>query len=133
MLPPKSGVLVYCGPMNHLTPEKLEELRQRLLSEKARLTDALSSITRTNPQDADDWTVKNDEAESGVPDKNDAGDAIEDLEENAAIANPLEAQLKDVDEALARIDAGTYGHDETTGEPIPLERLEANPSARTNI
>jgi DnaK suppressor protein len=117
----------------HIPPEKLTELKAKLEEEKARLTEALSSITRTNPDNPDDWTVKNDEAESDVSDKNDAGDAIEDLEENIAIANPLEAQLKDVDEALARIDEGTYGHDETTGEPIPVERLEANPSARTNI
>ena len=119
--------------MHHISPEKLDELKTKLLAEKARLTEALASITRTNPDNPEDWTVKNDEAESDVSDKNDQGDAMEDLEENAAIANPLEAQLKDVDEALARIDEGTYGHDETTGDPIPLDRLEANPSARTNI
>lgn len=119
--------------MHHITPEKLEELKQKLMSEKARLTDALSSITRSNPENPEDWTVKNDEAQGDVPDKNDQADAIEDLEENVAIAVPLERQLKDVDEALERIHAGTYGNDEKTGEPIPLERLEANPAARTNI
>lgn len=119
--------------MAHISDDKLAELREKLVAEKTRLEEALSSITRQNPDNPDDWTVKNNEADTDVADKNDLGDAMEDLEENAAIATPLETQLKDVDEALARMDAGTYGHDETTGEPIPLERLEANPAARTNI
>jgi DnaK suppressor protein len=32
-----------------------------------------------------------------------------------------------VDRAIARMEAGTYGRDDTTGEPIALERLEAMP------
>ncbi len=119
--------------MHHISENTLAELKDKLLAEKARLAEELSSITRQNPEHPADWTVKNDEAESDVSDKNDAGDAIEDLEENIAIATPLESQLKDVDDALARMDAGTYGHDENTNEPIPVERLEANPAARTNI
>ena len=35
--------------------------------------------------------------------------------------------------ALGRIDAGTYGIDEATGEPINPARLDAIPTARTNI
>ena len=34
-----------------------------------------------------------------------------------------------IDEALARIDDGSYGYCEETGEPISLRRLEARPSA----
>jgi RNA polymerase-binding transcription factor DksA len=119
--------------MQHITPEKLTELKAKLEAEKARLTEELSSITRQNPENPEDWTVKNDEAEAGMPDKNDQADAIEDLEENIGIATTLEAQLKDVEAALERIDAGTYGNDETTGEPIPVERLEAYPAAKGNI
>ena len=36
-------------------------------------------------------------------------------------------QLRDVDAALARIEAGEYGNCEVDGEPIPPERLEAVP------
>ena len=35
--------------------------------------------------------------------------------------------------ALARVDDGTYGIDEVTGEPIDPDRLDAFPTARTNI
>ena len=42
----------------------------------------------------------------------------------------IERDLADVEEALARLDAGTYWTDEVTGEPIPNEVLERNPLAR---
>lgn len=38
-----------------------------------------------------------------------------------------------IDEALERIDAGTYGYCEETGEPISLGRLEARPIATLSI
>jgi DnaK suppressor protein len=38
--------------------------------------------------------------------------------------------LADVDRALAKIAAGTYGKSEVTGRPIPVERLRAIPWAR---
>jgi DnaK suppressor protein len=38
-----------------------------------------------------------------------------------------------IDAALERIDAGTYGYCEETGEPIALKRLEARPIATLSI
>jgi DnaK suppressor protein len=38
-----------------------------------------------------------------------------------------------IDAALARIDEGTYGYCEETGEPISLKRLEARPIATLSI
>ncbi len=38
-----------------------------------------------------------------------------------------------IDQALARIEAGTYGYCEETGEPIGLKRLEARPIATLSI
>src|SRR5256714_13639631 len=38
-----------------------------------------------------------------------------------------------IDEALARLDDGTYGYCEETGEPIALKRLEARPIATLTI
>ena len=38
-----------------------------------------------------------------------------------------------IDEALARIEDGTYGYCEETGEPIALKRLEARPIATLTI
>ena len=38
-----------------------------------------------------------------------------------------------IDEALSRIEDGTYGYCEETGEPISLKRLEARPIATLSI
>src|SRR4029453_4498175 len=38
-----------------------------------------------------------------------------------------------IEDALQRIDEGTYGYCEETGEPIALKRLDARPIARLSI
>jgi DnaK suppressor protein len=38
-----------------------------------------------------------------------------------------------IDDALTRIDEGTYGYCEETGEPIAIKRLEARPIATLSI
>lgn len=42
-------------------------------------------------------------------------------------------ELVQVDKALARIAAGTYGTSEVSGKPIPRARLEALPTATTLV
>jgi DnaK suppressor protein len=41
--------------------------------------------------------------------------------------------ISKIDEALVRIDEGTYGYCEETGEPISLRRLEARPIATLSV
>jgi len=41
--------------------------------------------------------------------------------------------ISKIDEALSRIDEGTYGYCEDTGNPISLERLKARPIATLSI
>jgi hypothetical protein len=42
----------------------------------------------------------------------------------------IEADLADVEVALARLDAGTYWIDEVTGQPLPDELLAEQPTLR---
>ncbi len=42
----------------------------------------------------------------------------------------IERDLADVEVALTRLDAGTYWTDEVTGDPLPQDLLEADPTAR---
>jgi len=42
----------------------------------------------------------------------------------------VEAELKDIDDALGKLEQGTYGVCEACGKPIDPERLEAKPWAR---
>ena len=56
------------------------------------------------------------------------------FDEHAAIASTLANDaLDDIEHALSRIDATTYGSCESCGTAIPLERLEAIPHARTCV
>jgi RNA polymerase-binding transcription factor DksA len=61
-----------------------------------------------------------------------ASDTFE-REKDLSILEQLEAELEEIEAALARLDDGTYGVDEVTGEPIDPERLDALPTARTNV
>ncbi len=45
----------------------------------------------------------------------------------------LESELDEINAALNRIALGTYGICEKTNQPIPIERLKANPTARTMV
>jgi DnaK suppressor protein len=50
-----------------------------------------------------------------------------------ALMRQAREHLAEVDAALARVEAGTYGVCEVCGEPIPDGRLEARPTARTCV
>ena len=54
-------------------------------------------------------------------------------EKDLSILEQLEEELAELEAALARIDDGTYGIDEVTGDAIDPARLEALPTARTNV
>jgi DnaK suppressor protein len=41
--------------------------------------------------------------------------------------------ISKIEQALSRLDAGTYGFCEETGEPISLKRLDARPIATLTI
>ncbi len=60
----------------------------------------------------------------------DSGQVAAEQGENRALAGTLREQLDDVDEALSRLDAGTYGECTRCGNQINAERLEAMPAAR---
>jgi DnaK suppressor protein len=41
--------------------------------------------------------------------------------------------LSDIDKALYKVERGEYGYCETSGEPIDIKRLLANPTSRTSV
>jgi len=51
----------------------------------------------------------------------------------AALLTAGRQRLADLDQALRRVDEGSYGTCEACGQPIPAERLAARPSARTCV
>jgi DnaK suppressor protein len=63
----------------------------------------------------------------------DSGQVTAERGEVDALVGSLRDTLSDIDNALAKIDAGTYGLCEQCGKPIGAPRLEAMPAARLCI
>ena len=112
-----------------LTQEQLERFKQKLLSEKSRLEDELSRFARKD--ETGDYRTEFPEDIGSRNDEN--ASEVEEYADNLALEQSLEGQLREVNDALARIEKGTYGICEKTGREIPLERLEAYPAARTVV
>lgn len=108
-----------------------EIYKQKLLEEKQKLEKELATVGRINPDNPADWEPTPVDPGSRESDPNDRADSIEDYETNTAILKQLEIQHTDVIDALAKIEAGTYGVCEVSGHPIEEGRLNANPAART--
>lgn len=103
-----------------------------LEAEKATLTTELATFA-VHHADTDDWELRLDAADSNSADDNDQGDASETATEHAATLALLETRYRDVVRALQKIAADTYGHCELCEQAIEVERLSANPAARTCI
>ncbi len=113
-----------------ITSEQVQEFKVRLEKERDVLQKELSGMASPNPTNPTDWEPKAPEGEFSA-DRNDNADLIESLHENNASINELEVRLKNVSEALERIEVGTYGVCEVSGDDIEIGRLNANPAART--
>lgn len=111
----------------------IPHFKQRLEEELKKLEEELSSVGRKNPDNPKDWEAKPADFDATDPDSNIVADSIEEFEENAAILKQLEIRYNEIKGALERIEKGTYGICEISGQPIEEERLEANPAARTCI
>lgn len=99
---------------------------------KVIITTDLESIA-VHRQDIDDWEIVTEPVEHDMADPNDHADIAEDSEERLATFHELIQRYQNIVRALKKIDEGTYGVCEISGEPIETERLTANPAARTCI
>lgn len=59
----------------------------------------------------------------------DAGAATAERTERLGLAESLSSQVRAIDEALARLEAGTYGTCASCGKEIPPARLEFRPAS----
>lgn len=72
---------------------------------------------------------QSEEAEPAPADDIDQARSTSDVETHAALIERAEDRLRLLDQALARLDNGTYGICGECGEEIPLERMKALPFA----
>jgi DnaK suppressor protein len=108
-------------PRSGLTGQQVDDLRRKLLIAREQIRARARTVRQAETVPAD----------REVP--GDAADQAEISFEQALASEFAEAdreRLRDINDALARIDAGRYGLCEATGEPIGLDRLQAQPWAR---
>lgn len=101
--------------------------RARLLEERRRLTELVDERDEAVDEAASDgWGELSDVDQHPA----DIGSETFEQEKERGLEADLRYQLSDVDDALRRLDAGTYGICATCGLPIEPERLGALPAAR---
>lgn len=96
--------------------ERLQSLRDELLG----IMRVAEEDERTRTEQDADFT------------EHDAGDMSRDIfdrEVDATIVEQVQQRLAIVERALQKIEEGTYGLSDVSGEPIPRGRLEAVPEA----
>lgn len=107
-----------------------DHFRTRLEEEKSQLEQELGTLGRRNPSNPNDWEATPGE-HSPEADPTDVADTSEALQENQAILDDLEIRYQNVLRALKKVDSGSFGTCEISGEMIEEDRLNANPAART--
>jgi DnaK suppressor protein len=79
------------------------------------------------------------QAETGQPEPDDVGDEVDEAdrrnaqETDLALDQLLQSRWAALQRAEARLAAGTYGRSVRSGQPIPDERLEADPLAELTV
>ncbi len=110
-----------------------QELKKKLMEEKALLESDLSSFAKKDPGTKDNWETVFPEMGEGQTgshaSEDEAADEIEEFENLTAQERSLESRLAEVNRAISRFDTDAYGICRTCKKEISLERLKANPAA----
>lgn len=113
-----------------ISQDDLDELRGQLEAERDSLEEELGSHGRVL-NDSGEWEGASIGFEGEESDPNDVADQIEELATNVPLVKELETRHTDVADALEKMDEGVYGLCEDCDQPIDIDRLKANPAART--
>ncbi len=106
------------------------QYRTRIEAERARLLEDLRQrdeeiAESSDPLDPERGGMGNHPA--------DVANDTEEAEKDLGLRQNVQMLLEQVDHALARLAAGTYGICENCGKPIPAARLEARPFATLDM
>ncbi|MDX2081602.1 MAG: TraR/DksA C4-type zinc finger protein [Terrimicrobiaceae bacterium] len=116
------------APSQKLTPF-LEKQRERLLILKDTLLDSMNGVARDSLRSR----AEGSEASAFGMHQADAGSDAYDRDFALSLLSQEQDSLYEIDEALKRIENGSYGVCEMSGKPIPHARLEALPFTRYTV
>jgi DnaK suppressor protein len=107
----------------------MEDARERLLADQERSRRRLAELT------GDFREIVEASRSTNADDEHDPEGATIAFERSqvSTLVQQAARHLRDVDAALARLEAGLYGICEQCGRPIPDERLEVRPTTRTHV
>jgi DnaK suppressor protein len=103
--------------------QTVDRLRERLETERGEVRRQLDDLGARRDAEG----IEDPELDEGFAD---AGQAAAERASLLTLVRSLRDTLQDVERALAKMEAGTYGTCEHCGQPIDVERLEALPAAR---
>lgn len=105
--------------------------KQALLEQKSGLEADLGKIAEFDEASGQYMPLQPDYDAGSVEDQIDDSVEAQSLQERAARVSDMSQSLDEVNLALTKINQGTYGRCEATGEWIDEDRLVAYPAART--
>jgi DnaK suppressor protein len=106
-----------------LDQEFIDNQRQRLIDLRGELTRLRDGL------DEDEVELEGGGDDFSETDSGDMSQSIFDREMDASVGEGIERRLREVERALQKVEEGTYGVCDDTGEEIPRGRLEAVPEA----
>ncbi|MDP2641340.1 MAG: hypothetical protein Q8P39_02250 [Candidatus Yanofskybacteria bacterium] len=104
---------------------RMQEAKAALEKEKERLEQDLSSFAKKDPKLKNDWDSKYPRVPEGGLEE--AANEVEEYSTRVSVEHELELKLRAVNEALGRIQKGTYGTCGNCGSAIKEDRLAAYP------
>lgn len=114
-----------------LTKKDLTHFKEKLLGEKQRVLEEMGNLQSNNLMQS--IADQSGEISRYSYHLGDTASLSYGREFSMGLAERQQKYLEQVDEALERIDDGTYGICKVTGEPIPIERLEEVPVAKYSV
>lgn len=111
----------------------IEKYKKLLTAEQEKLQGELSNIAVRDNESVGGWQAKGENSDRENADLGELADRMEELGDREALESTLESRLGNVNDALKRIEEGTYGMCEVGGQAheIENERLDANIAAKT--
>jgi DnaK suppressor protein len=104
-----------------------------IASQKARLEETKKELQRMIEGLEEDEEERGEEEGDSQFDSGDMSQAQFTREMDATVSERSERRLEEVNRALEKIEEGTYGVCDDTGEEIPKGRLEAMPEAVVTV
>lgn len=116
----------------NIDEKTLAELKKILIEKRGKITAQLETFAGKSKDLKGDFDTKFDEV-GDRPEEN--ASEVEMYENNLGVEHQLELDLAAINEALAKMDKGTYGICTNCGKPqtIDIKRLKAFPEAKTCI